>query len=377
MRDSKDRILYIGKAANLKRRVSSYFERPHDFKTERLVAQITKVDYRKTDTAIEALLLESQLIKKYKPTFNVKEKDDKNFLSVFITKEEFPRVLLSRGKGDFGPFTSATSIRETLRIIRRIFSYSVHPPLMLGRFKRACLDYELGLCPGTCIGAISRKDYLRNIKNIKLFFAGKKQQIIKSLEKEMNQSSKKLEFERAEKLRRQLFSLQHIQDVSLITDEDLKAISSKLKASFRIEGYDVSNISGTSATGSMVVSINGNPDKSQYRKFRIRTIKQSNDTGMLKEVLCRRFRNAWPLPNLIMVDGGLGQVNAGKEVISEFGLKIPVVGIAKGAKRKNNRIIGKLPKGVDEKILVRLRNEAHRFAISYHKKLRVRKSFDI
>ena len=132
MMDSKGRILYIGKAANLKRRVASYFERPHDYKIQKLVSETRKIDFRRTDTAIEALILESKLIKKFEPSFNVKEKDGKSFLYVTITQEVFPRVLLSRGKGDFGPFTSASSIREALRVIRRIFPYSIHPSTRLG-----------------------------------------------------------------------------------------------------------------------------------------------------------------------------------------------------------------------------------------------------
>ncbi len=405
MKAADNAILYIGKAANLKRRVSSYFLRASEYKTAKLVQEVRKIDFEKTDTAIEALILESKLIKKYKPPYNVREKDDKSFLSVEITKEKFPRVLLVRGKNldvqkvlsQFGPFTSATSIRESLRIIRRIFPYSIHSLVNTNRpvhtnttnkNARPCFEYELGLCPGTCIGAISRTDYLKNIKNIKLFFEGKKKQIIKSLYREMEEASRKLEFEKAEKMRRQIFSLQHIQDVALIKDENFQF--SRLRQGFggqaipnfqktyRIEGFDVSNISGTSATGSMVVFTNGKPDKNEYRKFKIQTLKTPDDVGMLKEVLRRRFsskhlKEGWPLPNLILIDGGVGQVNAAKEVLGEVGLALPIIGIAKGAKRKNNRIIGKIPKGADLGILIRVRNEAHRFAVSYHKKLRYNK----
>ena len=426
MKDLKGRILYIGKAANLRRRVSSYFLRPParnaspsnagggGYKTEKLVREIKKIDYEKTDTAIEALILESKLIKKHEPPYNVREKDDKSFLFVEITKEKFPRVLLSRGKNigvekamaQFGPFTSASSIREALRIIRRVFPYSVHASNKLfvdsdsfvvsdRPTRKACFDYELGLCPGTCIGAITRVEYLKNIKNITFFFEGKKRQIIKSLEREMRAASKALEFEKAEKVRRQIFSLKHIQDVALIKDEKFQITNSKLQTRFRIEGYDVSNISGDSATGAMVVFTNGKSDKNEYRKFKIQTLKTPDparkglsplamaggDVGMLKEVLRRRFsrnrqKEGWPLPNLILIDGGAGQVNAAKEILGEAGLSIPIIGIAKGAKRKNNRFIGKIPIGVDERTLIRVRNEAHRFAVAYHKKLRARKSLD-
>lgn len=378
MKDANGRILYIGKAGNLKRRVSSYFLRPHDTRIQKMVSEIRAIDYKETDTALEALILESALIKEHQPPFNVKEKDDKSFLYVEITKEKFPRVLLVRGKDlagriYFGPFTSASSIREALRIIRKIFPWSIHTADKIGTFKRPCFDHEVGLCPGTCIGAISRKDYLKNIRNIKLFFAGKKRQIMRELEREMKFVAKNLEFEKADELKRQIFAIQHIRDVALISDSEIAGLSAtnyKLQASYRIEGYDISNISGTSAVGSMVVFENGKPAKGEYRKFKIQTIHESNDVGMMKEVLRRRFGNPWTLPDLILVDGGKGQVNVAREVLSEFGLRIPVVGIAKGPERKKNEFVGVVPRGIEEKTLIRVRDEAHRFAIAYHKRVR-------
>ncbi|MBI2033838.1 MAG: excinuclease ABC subunit UvrC [Candidatus Liptonbacteria bacterium] len=387
-KDARGGVLYIGKAANLRKRVASYFERPHDYRIERLVGAIKKIDYKKTDTALEALILESELIKKHQPPFNVKEKDDKSFLYLEITRDKFPRVLLARGKDKpagerlaaskrkrvewFGPFTSAGSVREALRLVRRIFPFSTHPSteLRASRAGRPCFDYEIGLCPGTCIGAISHGEYLKNIRNIKRLFKGKKKQILISLKREMRAASKALEFEKAETLRRQIFALQHIQDVAFIKDDNLKPNTYNLKPTFRIEGYDISNISGTSAVGSMVVFTNGKPDKDEYRKFRIKTVYGSNDVGMLKEVLYRRFRNNWPKPNLILIDGGMGQVNAAKLVLHKFNFLISVVGIAKGAKRKKNEFVGRIPPGTDEQTLIKVRDEAHRFAISYHKKLR-------
>ncbi|MBI4094815.1 MAG: excinuclease ABC subunit UvrC [Candidatus Liptonbacteria bacterium] len=436
MKGERGKILYIGKAGNLRRRVSSYFLRPHDYRIQKLVREIKKIEYKKTDTAIEALILEAELIKKHQPPYNVREKDDTSFLYVEFTKEAFPRVLLVRGhvyrprpaKGEapqmrglgqagkskpagerYGPFTSAGSIREALKIMRRIFPYGTHPNLPVdnrwirnsparlslpqaksGRQhshtfedshyesrRRPCFEYEIGLCPGTCVGAINQKEYAKNIKNLKLFFRGKKGMILTSLEHEMKAASKALEFEKAETIRRQIFALQHIQDVALIGDNELTTHFSILTPHYRIEGYDISNISGTSAVGSMVVFRGDKPDKNEYRKFKIRTIQKSDDVGMLKEVLRRRFRHpiahgdlGWPLPNLILIDGGRGQVNAAKHVLSEAGLKIPVIGIAKGPERKRNDIIGIIPKGVEKRTLIRVRDEAHRFAITYHKKLR-------
>ncbi|MDP3991457.1 MAG: UvrB/UvrC motif-containing protein [Candidatus Colwellbacteria bacterium] len=391
MKGTRGKVLYIGKAGNLRRRVSSYFMKVHDAKTEKLLAEIKKIDYFKTDTAIEALILESQLIKKYEPPYNAKEKDDKSFLHVLITKEDFPRVLLVRGRAlpavalaKVGPFTSAVSIREALRIIRRIFPYSIHPSTWLGaspsgrskrlypqRSRRACLDYELGLCPGTCIGAVSRTEYLKNIGNIKLFLKGKKKLLITNLEKEMKTASKKLEFEKAEKLRRQIFAIKHIRDVALIADESIENWKLKIgNSAKRIEGYDISNTSGTSAVGSMVVFTNGKPDKDEYRKFKISTITASDDVGMIKEMLRRRFNNPWPYPVLILIDGGKAQVNVTKSVLNEFGLALPVTGVAKGPGRRKNEFVGYKPSEEEKKLLIKIRDEAHRFALGYHRKLR-------
>ena len=382
MKGARGRVLYVGKAGNLRRRVSSYFLKAHDSKTEKLLSEIKKIDYLKTETAIEALILESQLIKKYEPFYNAREKDDKSFLHVVITKENLPRVLLMRGKalpagtcqlaGKWGPFTSATSIRQALKTIRRIFPYSVHPSTRQGvedkRQSRGCFDYELGLCPGTCIGAVSRVEYLKNIRNIKLFLSGKKTLLLRKLENEMQVASKKLEFERAGKLRRQIFALKHIQDIAFITDEKLEVRSRKNKV--RIEGYDISNISGASAVGSMVVFEGGKPNTDEYRKFRISTVSKSDDVGMIKEVLRRRFKNPWPYPSLILIDGGKGQVNGAKSVLNEFGLDLPVTGIAKGPSRKKNDFFGYRPTRGEERTLVKVRDEAHRFALSYHRKIR-------
>lgn len=388
MKNARGGILYVGKAGNLRRRVASYFMRGHEVRIEKLLREVNRISYKKTDTAVEALILEAKLIRRYSPAYNVREKDDKSFLYVEITKDKFPRVLLARGRDlqkdgrrpapskaeRFGPFTSASSIREALRILRRIFPWSTHPsgefPISNFQFskRRPCFECQIGLCPGTCIGAISQKEYLKNIRNIRLFFEGKKKQIIRALEREMKTASKALEFEKAGKIRRQLFALQHIQDVAFIREDAGLAAGSWQLATHRIEGYDISNISGVSAVGSMVVFINNKPDKNEYRKFRIRMISQSDDVGMLKEILGRRLNHPeWRLPDLMLIDGGRGQVNAAKQVLRDRGFKISVVGIAKGPERKKNEFIGAIPRGVDPKTLVRVRDEAHRFAIQYHR----------
>jgi excinuclease ABC subunit C len=252
-----------------------------------------------------------------------------------------------------------------------------------------------------CIGAITREDYLKNIDRLKLFFEGKKKQVIRAVEKDMEAAAKSLDFERAAKFRHQLFALKHIRDTALISDashlqlpdinknggsSNSNGIGDGPQNTYRIEGYDISNISGTSAVGSMVVFENGEPNKNEYRKFKIRTIFKPNDVGMLTEVLERRFTHAgagrteasgkklWTLPNLILIDGGIAQANAAKKVLMRAGVRIPILGIAKGAERKRNDILGAIPRGsgVTKEILIKVRNEAHRFAIGYHKALRAR-----
>lgn len=384
MRGAAGKLLYVGKAVNLKRRVSSYFTRPHDYRIQKLVSEIRNIEHRDTDTAIEALILEAELIKKHQPPYNIREKDDKSFLFIEITREKLPRVLLVRGKDApqgtrYGPFTSPGELREAMKIIRRIFPYSVHETDKL--LSRPCFDYQIGLCPGTCIGAISRADYARNIRNVKLFLGGKKKTIVRNLEREMRAASKDEAYERAERIRRQLFALQHIRDVALIRESGFgKApqLEGNKTSAKRIEGYDISNISGTSAVGSMVVFLNGEPDKASYRKFKIKTVAGSDDVGMIREVLARRFNHPeWPAPDLILVDGGLPQVNAGQETLMESGISIPLVGLAKGPERKRNDLTGKLPAGFDIATLIRVRDEAHRFAVRYHREVRSRNSLGI
>jgi excinuclease ABC subunit C len=412
MKDIAGRVLYVGKAGNLRRRVSSYFERPHDVRIQTLVSKIATIDFEQKDTALEALIREAELIKKITPPFNVREKDDKSFLYFEITREKFPRVLLVRGAGviaagggkgartaapegkRYGPFTSASSAREALRILRRIFPWSTHDPDEIGTLKRPCLNYEIGLCPGTCVGAITHDDYMKNIERLRMFFEGKKERIIKAIEKEMRAAAKQQEFEKAEALKRQMFALRHIQDTALISDNDALIARTAgsaaaraadgtaapgFRAGYRIEGYDISTISGMSAVGSMVVFVDGESDKNEYRKFKIRSIFQPNDVGMLKEVLERRFAHAppkskdsWPMPDLVLIDGGLAQVNTARRVLLRAGIKIPIIGIVKGPKRDRNDIIGLVPKGVQKATLIKVRDEAHRFAIGYHKFLRAR-----
>jgi len=393
MKNVAGKIIYVGKATSLHDRVRSYFDRPHDIRIEKLVAEIADINYRKTPTVIEALILEANLIKKYLPKYNVKEKDDRSFLYVAFTKEKFPRIILLRGlelerltprekkqiSKLFGPYTSASSLRAALDILRRrIFPFRDCVTLP----KRPCLHYHLKQCPAPCADLISAKDYRRLIRHLILFFEGKKEKIVKNLKKEMSIASREENFEIAARLRNQIFSLEHIQDVAVIKEESrFKNREFGVNIFGRVEGYDISNISGTSATGSMVVFEDRKPSKNEYRKFKIKTLNTPNDVGMIREVMTRRLAHEeWPRPNLILVDGGWGQINVVRKILADKKIKIPILGIAKGFDRKQDRLIAD-PKNPElvrvselhKDILLQIRDEAHRFAIGYHKLLRRKK----
>ena len=368
-KNKEGEIVYIGKAGKLTKRVKSYFLDSADPRAKRMVKDVFNIDYKTTETVIEALILEAKLIKKHEPFYNIKQKDDKSFLYVVITDEKYPRVILKRGREKkdgrlvFGPFVSSSAIRQALRIIRKIFPYNTHTEKQLKRMKRPCFYYQIGLCPGACADDLNREEYMEDIKNIELFFEGKKKQVLKSLEERMNQASESQNYEKAQKLKKQINSINHIYDTALITPPELE------EEKMRIEGYDISNMGGKLATGSMVVFKGSRPQKREYKKFKIKTVKSTDDIGMMREVLERRFDNSWELPSVMLVDGGKAQVALARSVLDENGLEIPVVGIAKGEKRNKNELVGDKV-GVKKKTLIKVRDEAHRFAQKYHKKLR-------
>jgi excinuclease ABC subunit C len=410
-------ILYVGKATNLKSRVSSYFKGIQNTKykiqdtnlrpIEAMIGRVADISVQETDSVLEALILESNLIKKYQPKYNVKEKDDKSFSYFVITKEDFPRVMILRktelesqnakrvsqidlrskfhAPRIFGPYTSKKQMEIALKIIRKIFPFHSNNQ----KTEKGCLDYQIGLCPGPYAGVITKADYTKNIRGIRMILEGRKKSLVKRLEIEMRELANKEKFEEAEKIKRQIFALQHIRDVALISQEENIPDTKYEIPNTRIEAFDISNISGQYATGSMVVFNNNEPDKSQYRKFKIKTVEGSNDVGMMAEVLFRRFRHTltpdpspskreekfWPKPDLIILDGGKGHLNMGEKVLRELNLKISMIAVAKGKTRKKLDLRFKnydLRIKIDEKLIKRITSEAHRFAIGYHKKLRKR-----
>ncbi|MDR3582958.1 MAG: GIY-YIG nuclease family protein [Candidatus Pacebacteria bacterium] len=392
--DKNRNILYVGKATSLKDRVGSYFQNKIGAvrTIEMYMNEVTDLEIKKTDTVLEAYILEQSLIKKLQPKYNAMGKDDKSFTYVLLSKEEFPRFAVVRetdldsvkssprgGQKSlpptakvYGPYTSKRQIEAALKILRKIFPYHNRPEHSESR----CFDYHLGLCPGPYDGKISKKEYVKNIRAIKMILEGKKKGLINRMKKEMEECSDKAEFEKAAEVRNRIFALQHIQDVALISDHrDAINRVSVDDAMMRIEGYDISNISGKFATGSMVVFDNSDgemqPNKSQYRKFKIKNVEGANDVGAMEEMLTRRFRNNWPRPNLILLDGGAGHLNMARKVLRNHKIEIPLLAVAKGPARKklDLRSFGTVPE-LPKNIIEQVRNEAHRFAISYHRKLR-------
>ena len=399
-KNKKREILYIGKAADLRNRLRSYFSKSvKDARILSMLKNAAGVSWQKTDSEIEALILESQLIKKYRPVFNVLMRDDKQYFYVVFTKENFPKIFISHQQKDIGPFTNGAALKTTLRMLRRIFPYcTCKKP-----HNNYCLNYHIENCLGYCClkdeSGIKNYElgvYKENIRAIKDVLGGKRVSLAKQLEKEMKQAAKNGDFEGAIKARKQLASLNKIfknaKIISKPPEDSPRGVLGQLKKVLklpqiphRIEAYDISNIQGTRAVGSMTVFTDGQsytaepsgfrPDKSQYRKFKIKSKSSPDDTAMLKEVISRRFTHKeWPLPDLVIVDGGKAQLNATRPIVLK---QIPIIAIAKNKKHKAEKIhaqskgsswtVGKLPKNV-QNLLVQINNEAHRFAISYYRK---------
>lgn len=469
--DKSGNVLYVGKAKDLKSRVSSYFVKGAQLgtKTKVMVSQIDKINITIVESELEALLLEAFYIKKYNPKYNIRLTDNKSYIKIRITvKDEYPKVLLARrdeypDSVYYGPFPSSNAVKLVLKTIRRVFPFvSVrnHP-------KRICLYNHLGLCPCPPMfdSPVLKATYRKNIRGIIRILEGQSKRIMTELEKERDTFSKKEEFEKALQIQKKINALSLIttpyhqpfeydSNPNLRVDirqEELDGLMEVLNQHGfhltklrRIECYDISNIQGTHAVGSMVVFINGEKESSQYRKFRIRRewdptssrlrgarkTELPNDFAMMKEVLKRRLNHdEWDMPDLIIVDGGKGQVTSAMEAMAQSGLAIPLVGLAKREEtiivpllrhsgeeerrlqnpdsgharmtehlpqvstyqellnlrfaglpnEKNKTIIVNeenfteisLPKNSKPSFLIqRLRNEAHRFAITYHRKLR-------
>jgi excinuclease UvrABC nuclease subunit len=382
---AKKEILYIGKATRLRSRVKSYFDSSLREKRSALIEAMVRdaksISWTVTDSVLEAMLLEVNLIRTHKPRCNTRSKDDKSYNHLVITREEFPRVLVVRGKdlqeeGEhaytdiFGPFPNGTLFKEALRIIRKLFQfYDTKKEVMSAKSKleRGKIDFnrQIGLYPEN----VTKRTYARTIEHIRLLFKGEKQKIIKDLTSLMNRAAKQEDFEEAARLRNKIRALEHIQDVSLIKNEHRVHHDDR---TMRIEAYDVAHFGGDNMVGAMVVVKGGEPDKSEYRKFKIDKYTSSNDVGALKDILTRRLLHTeWQLPGLIVVDGSTAQKNVAEQCLRKNNLTIPVVGVVKDEHHKPKRIIGAKKLVEEHKHSILLANaEAHRFAITYHKSKR-------
>jgi excinuclease ABC subunit C len=353
--DNKKNILYVGRATNLKSRLSQYLQKRIDNRIAEMVTLASDVNWTVCDNLLEAIILEARKIKEFWPKYNIVDRDDRSFLYLAIPKNDYPKPIIIRGQDlkkfpetktkIFGPYQSRNLLLGALKLIRPIFPWSNCAPLS----SKACFDYQIGLCPGTCIGKINITEYKKNITNLEMLLNGDKKRLIKKLLKENPDKAR---------------ALKHLQDVSLLSKED----DLKEKKLSRIEGYDISHFQGKEAYGSMVVFSNGEADKNEYRLFKIKEAPQGDDERALVEILLRRLSHKeWIIPELIMIDGGTPQISFISRELSKHNINIPLVGISKfgGDKLVFTKGVGANFKELAKNIkptLLKLREEAHRFA---------------
>ncbi len=401
-KDQLGQVIYVGKAINLSRRVKSYFQRrDHDLKTIRLVEKIADIEVIETESEIAALFLEAELIKRYKPQYNILLRDDKHYLYIRISKDPYPIIsYVRRIENDYadyyGPFPASYQIKKLLTQIRRVIPFITDK-----QWPRVSkLSYQIGINPSPDIDSDNYRDQIRRIK---LILTGKFKSLAQELEIEMEASSQSQDYEKAALIRNQLqflSSLRRIKGVmldgiDLSTDSallELGKIAGLDKPPARIEAYDISNFQGKDQVASMIVFTNGLPNTQEYRKFRIRT-KGPNDFAMMQEVITRRQKRSWKQPDLILIDGGKGQLSSALMAMQDFWPGQPVFGLAKREEemvfddralsndswkdygqyiyRDGNYLVVKLPKSNSvSQLIQRIRDEAHRFAITYHRQVR-------
>jgi excinuclease ABC subunit C len=413
-KDKTGETIYIGKAAVLRNRVRQYFQksRRRDPKTEALVAEIADVEWIEVETELDALFLEAEMIRRYLPRYNILLRDDKSLLYVRIdSKSDYPTLTYTRrplddGAEYFGPFLQAYALKKALRLLRRIFPYATTRSQATMGSK---LYEQIGLDPGLATGKTSLEEYRKNLRRLMSYLRGNRVAIIREIEEEMKMAANKQDFERAAALRNKLYELKSLRKQIVFSDREFMDISKDkglqglsdvlgIEVPKRIEGFDISHMSGTDTVASMVVFSSGIPEKAAYRKFKMR-LKGNNDFAHMHEALHRRLspknNKQWGLPNLILIDGGKGQLAAATKARNERGLSIPMIGLAKREEEiviqveesnvncdliaKMHQQIGgtltqttdfwvlRLPEANDiVKLLQRIRDESHRFAVSYH-----------
>lgn len=420
-KDSQGQIIYVGKAAVLRNRVRQYFQksRSRDPKTEALVAEIADVDWMVVESEMEALFLEAEMIRRYMPRYNILLRDDKSMTYIRIDYDsDYPTVTTTRrplddGARYFGPYLSSYGVRQALKLLRKIFPFATK---RTPNQKRATLHYHLGLDPGLEEGRTSLEDYRANLRKLIAIIEGRRKSIEKDLEKDMKRLAKTSQFEEAAKVRNQLFALQRLNKQVIFSDKEFQDISKDHALNElvdllrlqdfpkRIEGYDISHMQGTDVVASMVVFTNGVSNKGEYRKFKTKK-NRNDDFYNMHETISRRLsdknRKQWGLPSLVLIDGGKGQLDAAIRARDETGCsQLPFVGLAKREeqiviKKDASRVqlnfdvlhqLGGFASETDEFILVniphstnltkllqRIRDESHRFAVSYHSVLKTKR----
>ena len=393
LKDSEGEVLYIGKAKDLSKRVASYFQEksPRTALKMSLMEHVKDLDYIVTTSEEEALIYEANLVKEKKPKYNVELKDDKSFPLLKLTlNEKFPRLIITRKKVDdgsryFGPYTRVKLLRSAVSIMKSIF------PLRTCRRvpDRVCLSYHITQCLGPCVKKIDEKEYSEIVEQVILFLEGKKSRLLKELSQKMDEVAKEERFEDAAIIRNRIAALSEVPGKKMRDYSGWGDVACKLKKllrlprlPLRIEAFDVSNIQGKEATGSMVYFSNGRPDKSLYRKFRIKDVEGIDDYAMIREIVRRRYKRLKKeesrFPDLVIIDGGKGHLKAAYDELVRLNLRhIPVVSIAKVEEKiymLGSRVA--LDINRDSQLLYfiqEIRDEAHRFALKYHHKLRKKK----
>ena len=390
-------IIYVGKAASLKNRVRQYFQasRLRDVKTDALVAEIYDTDWVTVETELDALFLESEMVKRYMPRYNILLRDDKSQLFVRIPMNEaYPAVTFTRGPLDdgatyFGPYYNGFAVKKALRYLRRVFPYSTHETMP----KRLCLQYHIGLCPGVEAQMITSSDYKVILRKLMRYLRGERKAIMDEIERDMKAAASRHDFEEAARLRNRLRNLKELQRQIVFSDKEYADISKDMGLSGlqtllglptiprRIEGYDISHMSGTNVVASMVVFTNGVSDRTSYRKFKVS--EKNDDTGNMREVIARRLKHLddWGKPDLVVIDGGVGQLGAVADMLVAAG--VPYVGRNKSGDHSRNAGVQMVLPYDDgykmiqlgagdhiAKLVARLDEEAHRFAVSYHSTLK-------
>jgi excinuclease UvrABC nuclease subunit len=398
-------LLYVGKATSLKHRVRSYFSESRGSRPiEQFASDIARIEITQTDSVLEAMIAEANAISSHCPKYNVLGRDNRSWNYFLVTKEDYPRIIATRahelgqyGKLDieqhrfvrkplkdmydyvFGPFPGMNT-KATLKLLRSMFLFSTCQKVSR-RGKQACFYRQIHMCLGVCTGEISKAEYRRYvIAPLVAFLKGGKKKVIQTLIRRMKKASCDQKFEEASRLRNQIASLERIHDIALLNKSFFDhGIGKRHIPSIidRIEAYDISNLGKSQKVGSMVVFDMDGPAKKNYRRFKIKTVEGQSDVDCLAEVLSRRLKHPeWKQPDIILVDGGKPQVARAKKVLEAKGFSIPVLGIAKGPVRKKNEFILGTKDSVvvrwiyaHTKLLIHARDEAHRFAISYQKKL--------